>query len=132
MGSILNDVKKVLGIESNYTAFDTDILMHINSVFATLNQLGIGPDEGYVIEDSTPTWAAFIGTDPRLNSVKTYIYLKVRFYFDPPTTSYLIEAMNQQSRELEWRLNSYRESTQWTNPVEADPVLDTVLDGGAP
>ncbi len=117
--SILISTKKVLGIQEDYTAFDADILMHINTVFSILNQLGIGPEDGFSIEDSSPTWDAFLGTDTRLNSVKTYIYIRVRLLFDPPSTSYLIDSLKQQFKELEWRMNAYRESTAWVDP---DPV----------
>lgn len=114
--SILESTKKTLGIDAAYEVFDVDILMHINSVFATLNQLGIGPVDGYEIENATPEWADFLGTDKRLNSVKSYVYLRVRLMFDPPSTSYLIDAMRKQAEELEWRLNTYREDTAWVNP----------------
>jgi len=114
--SILTSTKKVLGIEELYTAFDVDILMHINSVFSTLHQLGIGPVDGFFIEDATPTWTTFLGTDPRLNSVKTYVYLKVRILFDPPGTSYLIDSLRNQAEELEWRLNVVRETDDWVDP----------------
>jgi hypothetical protein len=102
--SILTSTKKILGIDESYTAFDLDVLVHINSVFSTLNQLGIGPDEGFMIEDADDTWDTFLGNDPRLNSVKTYVYLRVRLLFDPPTTSYMIDALKNQVLELEWRL----------------------------
>lgn len=121
--SILNSTKKILGIEAAYTAFDLDILMHINSVFSTLNQLGIGPEAGFMIEDSSATWATFLGSDMTLNSVKTYVYLRVRLLFDPPTTSYLIEALQKQVSELEWRLNVQRESLLVDTPVPTDPTL---------
>jgi len=117
--SILTSVKKVLNIDASYTAFDEDILMHINSVFSILTQLGVGPSTGFAIEDDTVTWDAFLGTDPRLSNIKTYVYLRVRMLFDPPTTSYLIDAMKEQIRELEFRMNVYREETAWVDP---DPV----------
>lgn len=123
-GSILDTTKKILGIEPDYTAFDSDILMHINSVFATLNQLGIGPDVGFAIEDRLPTWGDFLGTDLRLNSVKTYVYLRVRLLFDPPSTSYLITSMKEQVQEIEWRLNVHREGVSWANP---NPVVNPSL-----
>lgn len=110
MDSILDSVKKVLGIDKEYDAFDVDILMHINSVFATLNQLGVGPEAGYSIEDASPTWSDYLGDDLRLNNVKTYVYLRVRMLFDPPTTSYLLDAMKQQIQEQEWRINVTREN----------------------
>lgn len=107
--SILNSVKKILGIASDYDAFDTDIIIHINSVFSTLNQLGLGPDEGFMIEDDSASWGDFLLDDMRLNSVKTYVYLKVRILFDPPTSGFVLTALQEQSKELEWRLNVYRE-----------------------
>ena len=116
-GSILNNTKKILGIAEDYDVFDTDIIIHINSVLNTVTQLGIGPEEGFMIEDSTATWVDFIGNDKRLNTVKSYVYLRVRLLFDPPTTSYLINAINEQCREMEWRLNVTREGDKWTDPV---------------
>lgn len=124
--SILNSTKKVLNLDATYTAFDEQIIMHINSVFFTLNQLGIGPTDGFEIVDDSATWDAFIGTDLRLNAVKTYMYLRVRMLFDPPSTSYLIDAMTNQIRETEWRLNVYREATQWVDP-DPDPVPATPI-----
>lgn len=109
MDSILNSVKKVLGLDEDDDGFDVDILMHINSMFMVLNQLGIGPDDGFMIEGADEVWSDFIGDDPMLNAVKSYIWLRVRMLFDPPTTSYLISAMEKQYAELEWRLNTYRE-----------------------
>lgn len=107
--SILDSTKKVLGIEADYTAFDIDIVMHINSVLSTLWLLGVGPAGGFQIEDNTAKWSDFYGTDPRLSQIKTYVYLRVRLLFDPPTTSYLIEALTKQYEELGWRINVYRE-----------------------
>lgn len=103
--SILNSTKKVLGVDADYDVFDLDILMHINSVFPTLTQLGIGPVNGFMIEDADATWWDFLGDNPNLNSVKTYVYLRVRLLFDPPSTSFVITAMQEQIKELEWRLN---------------------------
>jgi len=118
--SILTSTKKTLNLDESFTAFDMDITMHINSVFSTLNQLGIGPPQGYMIVDKDDLWSAFIGTDMRMNSVKTYVYLRVRLLFDPPTTSYLLAALQDEVRELEWRLSQYREETAWTPPVPRD------------
>jgi len=115
--SILTSIKKILGISESDESFDIDILMHVNSVFSTLNQVGIGPDDGYMIEDSTDTWDAFLGTDKRLSAVKTYIYLRVRLLFDPPATSFATDSMKTQITELEWRLNVQREATAWTAPT---------------
>jgi hypothetical protein len=118
--SILTSIKKNLGIDEAYEVFDPDILIYINSAFSTLTQLGVGPAEGFMIEDKEATWDTFLGTDPRLNAVKTYVQLRVKMLFDPPQTSYLIEAMKQQIQEHEWRLNVYVEHTIWTDP---DPVI---------
>jgi len=108
--SILNSTKKVLGIAPDYTAFDLDILMHINTVFSALEQLGVGPTGGFMIEDDTAEWGTLLGTDPRFNAVKTYVYLRVRLLFDPPATSFAINAMQEQVKELEWRINVTAES----------------------
>lgn len=117
--SILKSTKKVLGIDPEYTVFDLDIITHINSVFSTLTQLGIGPAEGFMIEDDIPEWSDFLGDDLKINSVRTYVFLKTRLWFDPPSTSYVIGALERQVAELEWRLNVHREATEWTDP---DPV----------
>lgn len=113
--SILTSTKKILGIDENYTVFDLDIIIHINSVFSKLEQLGLGPVNGYMISDKTATWDAFT-SDLRLNMVKSYMYLSVRLLFDPPQTSYLIEALRKQVEEMEWRMNVTREATAWTDP----------------
>ena len=110
MESILTSIKKLLGIEEDYTHFDPDIIMHINTVFMILSQIGVGPPEGFRIEDDIPTWSDYTDNNLLLEPVKTYIYLKVRLMFDPPTGSSLIEAMNRQISELEWRLNWVAES----------------------
>lgn len=118
--SILTSTKKILGIADDYTVFDLDIILHINSVFSTLTQLGVGPTAGFMISDKTTEWVDFLGDDLELNAVKTYIYLRVRMLFDPPATSYAVEAMKEQIKELEWRLNVVREGESWTDP---DPIL---------
>lgn len=108
--SILTTVKKTLGLDSAYTAFDADILMHINSVFSTLNQIGVGPSDGVEVDDESVTWDQLLGTDLRLNSVKSYVYLKVRMLFDPPATSFAIAALESQARELETRIYMTKEA----------------------
>lgn len=108
--SILTSIKKLLGPDENYTAFDKDIIMHINSVFMVLNQLGVGPDECFMIEDDSATWADFLKDSKDLNAVITYIYLKVKLVFDPPLSSAVMEANKQTINELEWRLNVQAES----------------------
>lgn len=105
MESILTSIKKLLGITEEYAHFDNDIIMHINSVFMTLNQLGIGPEEGFSITSDEATWTDFLGNTKNLEAVKTYVYLKVRMIFDPPASSYVLDAMKNQATELEWRLN---------------------------
>lgn len=105
MESILTSIKKLLGIEEEYTQFDNDIIMHINSVLLNLTQLGVGPAEGFLIEDDTATWEDFIGDSNQLQAVKSYMYLKVKLLFDPPLSSSVIESMNRMTSELEWRLN---------------------------
>ena len=112
MESILISIKKLLGITEEYNQFDPDIIMHINSVFMILTQLGIGPAEGFSIEDDTALWTDFIQDIKKLESVKTYIYLKVKLAFDPPLSSAVIESMNRLINELEWRLNVAAESTE--------------------
>ena len=102
--SILLSIKKLLGITEDYTVYDVDLIMHINSVFLTLNQLGVGPDNGFYIKDENDTWDKFID-DLRLEAVKSYVYLKVRLLFDPPQSSAVMEAINRMISELEWRIN---------------------------
>lgn len=116
--SILKSVKKTLNVDVSFTGFDIDILMHINSTFAVLNQLGVGPVDGFMIEDDSAEWADFYGDDPRWNLVRSAVYLRVRMLFDPPTTGYLVTALEKQLLELETRLSYYRETTEWTEPVE--------------
>lgn len=121
--SILISTKKILGINADYTVFDLDIITHINSAFSTLTQLGVGPAEGFIIEDENEKWEDFIEDDLQNHAVKSYVFLKVRQLFDPPSTSYLISAMERQIEQLEWRLNVHREETQWTDPeVPIDEV----------
>ena len=103
--SILDTIKKMLGIDTAYTAFDVDIIVHINAAFSTLNQLAVGPTTPYFITDKTQTWNQFIGTAVGIESVKAYIWAKVKLAFDPPTTSFAIEALEKMCSEFEWRLN---------------------------
>lgn len=105
MDSILVSIKKLLGISEDYTQFDDDIIMHINSVFLNLTQLGVGPEEGFTIEDDTADWEDFIEDNMQLQAVKSYMYLKVKLLFDPPLSSAVIESTNRMIAELEWRLN---------------------------
>lgn len=120
--SILNSTKNVVGVAADYTPFDEAILMHINTAFSTLTQLGVGPAEGFTVEDADDEWEDFVDPeDHQYNAIKSYVYLKVRMLFDPPQTSYLIAAQQKQIEELEWRLNVHREETGWIDPDP--PVL---------
>jgi hypothetical protein len=104
MESILTSIKKMLGIAEEYTHFDADLIMHINSVLSILTQIGVGPSEGFSIEDEVATWTDFILADSRLEFIKSYIYMKVKLLFDPPLSSSVIESMNRIISELEWRI----------------------------
>lgn len=110
MDSILTSIKKLLGITEEYTHFDADIIMHINSVFMTLTQLGVGPPEGFSIKDDSAIWADFLPEGPVFESVKSYMYLRVKLLFDPPLTSSVSDSMNRMISEFEWRLNVSAES----------------------
>lgn len=110
MESILTSIKKLLGIAEEYNHFDPDLIMHINSVLMILTQLGVGPSEGFRIEDDSATWDDFIPEDQNLEAVKSYMHLKVKLLFDPPLSSAVIESMKRMIDEIEWRLN-----------VEVDP-----------
>jgi len=129
-GSILTDTKKALGIESDVVIFDSEIIMHINSVLGTLNQLGIGPEGGFEIVDATEIWDDFLVTDLKLSPVKTYVYLRVRLLFDPPANSWTTVAIKEQIEQLEWRLSSVREDAIPVPVVLPDEELSYELDGG--
>lgn len=107
--SILNSVKNQLSIAPDDTAFDAEIMIHINSVLATLNQLGIGPADGFGITGADDKWADFIGSNKKLNMARSYVGIKVRILFDPPSNSFTLEAFKQAAAEWEWRLNVQRE-----------------------
>jgi len=115
--SILENIKKLLNVPSDVDSFDTDIVLYINAAFSTLNQLGVGPRQGFSIQDEAATWDSFLEEDPRLNGVKSYVYLRTRLLFDPPGTSFLVEAIQKQISELEWRLNLQAEEELWTEPI---------------
>ena len=104
MDSILTSIKKLLGIAEECEDFDTDLILHINSVFMILTQMGIGPKEGFSIEDDSATWDDFLLDSKNLDAVKTYVHLKVKLVFDPSASSVFTESMNKMISELEWRL----------------------------
>lgn len=108
--SILVTIKKMLGLGEDYTPFDTDIIVHINSAFMTLTQLGIGPEEGFQITDANNTWGDFISDNEMIGAVTNYTYLTVRTLFDPPSNSFVMDAMQKQIEQLGWRLNVQAES----------------------
>ena len=112
MESILTSIKKLLGITEDYEHFDPDIIMHINSAFMILTQLGVGPPGGFSISDDTAMWTDFVPDMSMVKSVKSYVYLRVRLLFDPPSSSAVIESINHMISEFEWRLNVAAESKE--------------------
>ena len=103
--SIFNSIKALLGPDADYDAFDQDIMIFINSALATLTQLGIGPDDGFRITGPNETWNDLLGDSKDLDSVKQYIYMKVKMAFDPPANSFVMTAYEEACKEFEWRLN---------------------------
>ena len=113
MESILTSIKKPLGITQEYEHFDQDLIMHINTVFGILTQLGVGPSEGFAIKDAEAVWSDFVPENPKFEVIKSYVYLKVKLLFDPPLSSAVIDSTNRMISELEWRIN-----------VTADPGIN--------
>jgi len=105
MDSILKSIKKSIGLDNDYTQFDQDIIMYINAAIMSLTQIGIGPVGGFIVKDASQMWTDLIGARKDLESVKTYVYLKVRLVFDPPQTGVLIDAIKAMITEFEWRLS---------------------------
>lgn len=112
--SILMTIRKLVCGDPHADHFDTDLLVHINACFSILNQLGVGPESGFVVTDETQSWSSYVADNRTLNMVKTYVTLKVKKIFDPPLTSSVLEAMDKEISQLEWRLN-----------VAVDPVKPT-------
>ena len=104
MDSILLSVKKMIGVPREYTVFDTDIITHINTTFDVLNQMGVGPEEGFSISDESTEWNEYLTYGQESNIVRSYMYLKVRTLFDPPTNASLFGVYEKQLQEYEWRL----------------------------
>jgi hypothetical protein len=130
--SILKSTKKLLGVGDDDTSFDLDILTHINGAISTLHDLGVGPQAGFVVEDDTVLWLDFLDAIEETvirQKAQMYVYLKTRLMFDPPTTQYVMEALNKQIQELEWRINVNREESVYALLPEDELV---VLDGGDP
>lgn len=120
MESILTCIKKMLGIDEDYTHFDPDITVYINGGLMILSQAGVGPETGFFIIDKEQKWTDFIGDRKDLEGIKSYIYLKVRLIFDPPTNSYVVDAMERTVKEFEWRLNSQAE---YVPPITTTPTI---------
>lgn len=110
MDNILISIKKLLGLSEDYEAFDQDILIHINSVVSILSVKGVGPLEGFYVTDET-TWNDYIPDHSKIEMIKTYVYLRVRMMFDPPTTSFLADTINEQIKEYEFYLNILSDPT---------------------
>lgn len=104
MNSVLDSVKDYLGISPDILVFDSTIKMHINNSFVILHQIGVGPTEGFVIQSNVETWDDYTPTKFDQEAVKNYIYMKVKVSFDPPTSSFVLTSLENQIRELEWRL----------------------------
>lgn len=112
MESILTSIKKMIGVTEEYEHFDSDLIMHINSVFTILTQLGVGPASGFFIQDKTSTWKEFISDETKLQLVKSYMQMKVKLLFDPPLSSAVITSMEKMIAEAEWRLNVAAETDE--------------------
>lgn len=139
--SILDSTKKKLGLTSDYDVFDEDIISHINTVFFNLHQLGVGPTSGFEIESADAVWTDFLPKSIILNASKSYVYVKVRLLFDPPSTSFNLTSLEEVAKELEWRINTMREEmnplvvvqepTDGTDPGIVGPIFADVDGGGA-
>lgn len=127
--SILTSTKKILGLDADYTAFDLDVITHINGAFSILNQLGVGPEDSFSIVDDSSQWSDYGVPYNQLHLVKTYIFLKVKIGFDPPQTSYGIASAESQIKEYEWRLNVFREVLI---PIPTPPAPDPPPDWWPP
>ena len=114
--SILETIKKMLGLDAAYTAFDEDVVVHINTAFMVLNQLGAGPPTPFHIEGREETWSDFLSISTNAYAIKTYIYLKVRLAFDPPTSSFVLSSMEKTIQEYEWRISA-----------QTDPAIDRTI-----
>lgn len=102
--SILKTIKQLVGCPDDFEQFDLDLTIHINSSFATLTHLGIGPKEGYRITGVDNVWSEFEDDPQKLSLIKDYVYIKTRLLFDPPTNGSLMDSLTEQLKEMEWRL----------------------------
>lgn len=110
--SIFVTIKKMLGLGADYTPFDAEIMVHINSVILNLTQMGIGPKDGFMVLDYNQKWSDFLPSNVNLEAAKTYIYLQVKMLFDPPTNSFVMDSYEKQSEKMLWRLNVQAESVE--------------------
>ena len=118
MGSILESVKASMGIMPDYTHFDESIIGYINTALSTIYQLGVGPEDGYTITGASEQWTDFVPDEPKYEIIKTYVSQKVRLAFDPPSTSFVLEALNKSIAELEWRISLLPEFEKGGNDPE--------------
>ena len=130
--SILISTKKVLQIGPDDESFDLDIMTHINSAFSTLHQVGIGPYDGFFIEDDEAGWDDFVDPGPMQNLIKTFVLLHSRLHFDPPATTFHLNAAKEQLQEVTWRLSVMREETDWVDPAPVPASLDDLFEGHVP
>lgn len=121
--SILATIKKMLGLEDNYSPFDSEIIVYINSALMTLQQLNVGPKEGFAIKDYSEKWSDFLTNAVNLNGVQQYIAYRVRIGFDPPNNASVLSSLKEQCAELEWRLNVQSESVEEFDFVKDDTYL---------
>lgn len=111
MTSILTTIKKLLGLDSSYVVFDPDIVIYINSAFSALSQMGVGPSTGFYITDEASAWEDFVGEGTNAGDIQAFVYMKVRMAFDPPQSAFAVTAIENQIKELEWRLNVAHDTT---------------------
>ena len=123
--SILDSIKKLIGPGVEHNFFDSDLIMHINSAFMILNQVGVGPTIPFKIYDNTATWQDFIPDRDNYQSIIDYVYLRCKLIFDPPSSSFVLSALKEQQQELEWRLNIMAETPTWNINTETEPESET-------
>lgn len=123
MDSILTSVKKLLGIADEYTHFDSDIIIFVNTVFSTLSQLGVGPVGGFIVTDEYAVWSDYTDNSEQLALVKTYVFMKTKMMFDPPVSSAVLSAMERQISELEWRLHIVSDTTGSSSSDEVGTII---------
>lgn len=111
--TILEDIRHAIGLGDEHTFFDSDLILHVNSTFDIIHQLGAGPIDGFVIEDGSETWDDYFAGYKTIEFIKTYMYISVKLVFDPPQNSFLVKALEDKQKEYEWRINVAAESKYW-------------------